>query len=271
MPYVGRLFNPYESGHLRSVMSHSMHSSPQHPQSTIWRVSGPSRQEVSSGSSYRPSKGIPAATSLIPSSRHTDLRQHLDSRRSGRDEQASREVTPQWARWSLKFSSSAKSRVDNSERIIAELCREISDLRKEARGKSPAKERPRKGLIHYNQEDPASSLSVHTSVWVETPSPSEEIPCLASWSELVWVGREELKRSDKSINGHRDTSVYPWEYQRKKARRGEQGAIWKALDLVFSLPFTEEIERAELPEKFTAPRFEVYNNRTNPVAYIGHY
>jgi hypothetical protein len=202
-------------------MSHSMHSSPQHPQSAVWWVSGPSRHEVSSGSSYRPSKGIPAATSLIPSSRHTDLRQHLDSRRSGWDERASREVTPQRARRSLNFSSSVESRSDNSERIIAELRREISDLRKEAKGKSPAKERPRKGLLHYNQEDPASSLSAHTGVWAETPSPSKEIPCSASRSESVWVGREELKRSDKSISGYRDTCVLPLSVPRKKARRGE--------------------------------------------------
>ena len=127
---MGRLFNPYESGHLRSVMLHSMHSSSQHPQFVVQRVSGPSRQEVSSGSSYRPSRGILVATSLIPSSRHTDLRLHLDSRRSGRDERASREVTPQRGRRSLNFSSSVESRDDNNERIIAELRQEISDLRK---------------------------------------------------------------------------------------------------------------------------------------------
>uniref|UniRef100_A0A2N9ILA2 Uncharacterized protein n=1 Tax=Fagus sylvatica TaxID=28930 RepID=A0A2N9ILA2_FAGSY len=116
-------------------MSHSLHSSPQHPQSTIQRISGPSRQEVSSGSSYRPSRGIPAATSLILSLRQVDLHQHLDSWRSRQNERASREVTPQRARRSLNFSSSAESRSDDSEKIIAELCWEISDLKKEARGR----------------------------------------------------------------------------------------------------------------------------------------
>ena len=144
-------------------------------------------------------------------------------------------------------------------------------MRKEARGKSPAKERPRRGLIHCNQEDPASSLSAHTDVWAETPSPSEEIPHSASQSESVHVGRKKLKRSNRGISEHRDTSILPPSIPRKKARREEQGAVWKALDLVSSSPFIEEIERAELPEKFTAPCFEVYNGRTDPVAHIGHY
>jgi hypothetical protein len=37
------------------------------------------------------------------------------------------------------------------------------------------------------------------------------------------------------------------------------------------LPFSEEIEQAKLPERFTAPRIEVYNGRKDPVAHIGHY
>jgi hypothetical protein len=144
-------------------------------------------------------------------------------------------------------------------------------LRKEARGKSPAKERPRRGLIHCNQEDPALSLSAHTDVWAETPSPSKEIPHSASQSKSVQAGRKKLTRSDRGISGYWDTGILPPSIPRKKARREEQGAVWKVLDLVSSSPFTEEIERAELPEKFTAPHFEVYNSRTDPVAHIGHY
>ena len=159
-----RLFNSCEFDHLKSVMSHSLHSSPQHPQSTIRRISGPFRQEVSSGSSYRPSRGTPATTSLILSLRHMDLHQHLDSWRSRQNERASREVTPQRAWRSLNFSSSAESRSDDSEKIIAELCWEINDLKKEARGRSLVKERPRKRLAHYDQKDPGSSSNAHTNI-----------------------------------------------------------------------------------------------------------
>ena len=164
-----------------------------------------------------------------------------------------------------------ESRANNSERIIAELRREISDLRKEAKGKSPVKERPRKGLVHYDQEDPASSLSTHTDVWAETPSPSEEIPRSAYRPGSVRADREKPKHSDRSISEHRDRGVLPPSVPKKKARQGEQGSVWKVLDLVSSSLFSEEIERAELPEKFTAPRFEVYDGWTNPVAHIGHY
>jgi hypothetical protein len=57
----------------------------------------------------------------------------------------------------------------------------------------------------------------------------------------------------------------------KTARPGGQHAVWKALDLVSSSPFSREIERAELPERYTALRFETYNGRTDPVAHISHY
>uniref|UniRef100_A0A2N9EGY8 Retrotransposon gag domain-containing protein n=1 Tax=Fagus sylvatica TaxID=28930 RepID=A0A2N9EGY8_FAGSY len=59
--------------------------------------------------------------------------------------------------------------------------------------------------------------------------------------------------------------------QRKTPRPEEQNAVWRALDLVSSSPFSKEIEKARLPERFTAPRFETYNGRTDPVAHIGHY
>ena len=58
---------------------------------------------------------------------------------------------------------------------------------------------------------------------------------------------------------------------RKTTRLGGQNAVWRALNLVSSTPFSREIEKAKLPERYTAPRFETYNGRTNPVAHIGHY
>jgi hypothetical protein len=47
--------------------------------------------------------------------------------------------------------------------------------------------------------------------------------------------------------------------------------VWRALDLVSSSFFSREKEKAELPERYTASRFEAYNGRTDPVAHIGHY
>ena len=252
-------------------MSRSGPTSPQRAESPVQQVSRPSCREVSSGSSYRPFKGTPAATSIIPPSRHTDLHQHLNSQRSERNEWASREATPHRARQSLNFSSSTESRADDSERIIAELRQKISNLRKEARDKSPTKERLRRRLGQNDRESSGPSSSAHTDVWAETPSPLEEVPRSAYRSGSVRVGREKHKRSDKSISEHRDSDVLPPSVPKKKTQRGEQGAIWKALDLVSSSPFSEEIERAELPERFTVPFLEVYKGRTDPVAHIGHY
>jgi hypothetical protein len=115
------------------------------------------------------------------------------------------------------------------------------------------------------------SLSAHTDVWAKTPSPTEEVPNLAYPSGSVRAVKEKHKRSDENISERRDRGVLPPSVPKKKARRGEQGAVWKALDLVSSSPFFEEIERAELPEKFTAPHLGVYNSRTDLVAHIGHY
>jgi hypothetical protein len=132
-------------------------------------------------------------------------------------------------------------------------------LRKEARGRSPAKVRPRRRLTQYDQEDPGPSSSAHTDAWAETPLPSEETPRSSHRSGSVRANREKSKHSYKSISGHRDRGVLPPTIPRKTAWRGKQGAVWKVLDLVSSSPFSKEIERAKLLEKFMAPRFKVYD------------
>jgi hypothetical protein len=63
----------------------------------------------------------------------------------------------------------------------------------------------------------------------------------------------------------------PPKVPKRRGNRGERGVVWKALDQISSSPFSEEIERAKLPPRYTAPGFEVYNGRTDPVAHIGHY
>ena len=58
---------------------------------------------------------------------------------------------------------------------------------------------------------------------------------------------------------------------RKTARPRGMNAVGRALDLMSSSHFSREIEKAKLPERFTAPCFEAYNDRTDPVAHISHY
>ena len=133
------------------------------------QASGPSHLEASSGSSYRPSEHTLFATSVIPSFRHTDLCQPLEGQRVEQRERASAEMTPRGARRPSDFSSSAESRADDSERVIAELRQEISDLKKAARGMSSAKERLRKRLQKSDRERSGTSLNAHTEDWAETP------------------------------------------------------------------------------------------------------
>ncbi len=180
-------------------------------------------------------------------------------------------MTPRRAQKSLNFSSSTESRANDSERVIAELHCEIRDLRKEARGKSPAKERPRRRFKKSDRERFGTSLGAHTEDWAKAPSLKEKATNLVDLSVTVRATKEKNKRSDRDVSGRYDRSVLPLIVPKKKVRRGEQGSVWKALDLVSSSPFSDEIERARLPERFITPRFEVYNGRTNPVAYIGHY
>jgi hypothetical protein len=93
------------------------------------------------------------------------------------------------------------------------------------RGKSPAKERSRKRLTQYDQESSRPSLSAHTNVWAETPSPSEEASSSTYRLGSVRADREKPKCSDKSISEHHDKGVLPPSVPKKKARREEQGAI----------------------------------------------
>ena len=55
------------------------------------------------------------------------------------------------------------------------------------------------------------------------------------------------------MSERRDKSTLPPLVPKKKIRQGEQGAVWKALDLISSSPFSDAIKQAELPERFTAP------------------
>uniref|UniRef100_A0A2N9GSW4 Uncharacterized protein n=1 Tax=Fagus sylvatica TaxID=28930 RepID=A0A2N9GSW4_FAGSY len=117
-------------------------------------------------------------------------------------------------------------------------------------------------------EFPARQASGPSRPEAETPSLKEKATSLVDPSVTVRATKAKNERSDRGVSRRYDRSALPPTVQKKKVRRGEQEAVWKALDLVSSSPFSDEIERARLPERFTAPQLEVYNGRTDPVAHI---
>ena len=136
---------------------------------------------------------------------------------------------------------------------------------------STAKERLRKNFHKNEQGKSGASRSAHLEDWVESPSLKEKAISSAETSVTVRETWRKDGRLDKGVSERRDRSTLPPLIPKKKVRRGEQGAIWKALDLISSSPFSDEIELAKLPKRFTAPRLEIYNGRTDPVAHIDHY
>uniref|UniRef100_A0A2N9GYD0 Reverse transcriptase domain-containing protein n=1 Tax=Fagus sylvatica TaxID=28930 RepID=A0A2N9GYD0_FAGSY len=196
----------------------------------------------SSGSSYRPSVHIPSSTSTFLS-RYSNPSQHLDSQISVRNKP--------------NAPSSLGSRTQDSQSIIAGLHRQISNLKKQVRDKTPAKERPRRGREKDDRENSEASSNAHIEVGAEIPSPTKKIP-----------GSIHSKRPSKSPSQHLGGDALPPKVPKRRGNRGEQGAVWKALDQISSSPFSKEIERAQLPPRYTTPGFEVYNGRTDPVAHI---
>uniref|UniRef100_A0A2N9FX58 Uncharacterized protein n=1 Tax=Fagus sylvatica TaxID=28930 RepID=A0A2N9FX58_FAGSY len=218
--------------------------------SQVGQAPAPSCPRTSTESSYKPTEHTRVAVSVASSSKHTKLYRHMDDQRTEGRGEGSVEVTRPQIQRSLVQSPSAASRADDSERVIAALRQEVDSLKKAARDMSIAKERQRKNF--HKDEQGEASRSAHHEGWAESPSVKE-------------------KAVDEPHNEPRNKGFLPPTVPRKKVRRGEQGAVWKALDLISSSPFTDEIESAELPERFTAPRLETYNGRTDPVAHIDHY
>ena len=48
-------------------------------------------------------------------------------------------------------------------------------------------------------------------------------------------------------------------------------AISRALQKVARSPFSNEIERAKMPDRFTRPPFNCYDKKTDPVEHVSHY
>uniref|UniRef100_A0A2N9FA17 Uncharacterized protein n=1 Tax=Fagus sylvatica TaxID=28930 RepID=A0A2N9FA17_FAGSY len=167
----------------------------------------------------------------------------------------------------LKYTSGT-SQTEDSQRIIANLRQEVSDLKREARGWTPIKEKPR------NRVNASKRGYPEYSNYKESPDTS------SSWSDSSSSTPQEIHRKSRSLGESsrfrlplygRKNPQSKKQLSTKTPRPEEQNAVWRALDLVSSSPFSREIEKARLPKRFTAPRFETYNGRTDPVSHIGHY
>jgi hypothetical protein len=221
-------------------------SGPAFPPLSSNQSRGPSRFEGSSSeTSYRPSHHTPSSTSTFPSI-HTNPSQNLSSQRSVRNNPN----TP----------SSSRSQTQDSQSIIAGLQRQISSLKRQVRDKTPVKERPKRGREKNNQENSEAFSNAHPESEAEIPSPTKKNP-----------GSIHSKPPSKGLSQHPGGDALPPKIPKRRGNRGEQGAIWKVLDQISSSPFSEEIEHAKLPPRYTTPGFEMYNGRTDPVAHIGHY
>uniref|UniRef100_A0A2N9H645 Uncharacterized protein n=1 Tax=Fagus sylvatica TaxID=28930 RepID=A0A2N9H645_FAGSY len=218
------------------------HSGPAFPPSSSNQSQSTPRSEASSsGSFYVPSHHTPSSTSTFPSM-HTNPSQNVGSQRSVRN--------------NVNVSSSSRSPTQGSQSIIAELQRQISSLKKRVRDKTPTEGRPKRGREKNNPECSEASSNVHSEPEAEKPSPTKRAP-----------GSVHSKPPSQHPGG----GVLPPKVPKRRAKRGGQGAVWKALDQISSSPFSDEIECAKLPPRYTAPGFEMYNGRTDPVAHIGHY
>uniref|UniRef100_A0A2N9GCB7 Uncharacterized protein n=1 Tax=Fagus sylvatica TaxID=28930 RepID=A0A2N9GCB7_FAGSY len=221
--------------------------------SQVGQAPAPSCPRTSTESSYKPTEHTRVAVSIASSSKHTKLHRHMDDQRTEGRGEGSVEMT--------------------AKEVIAALRQEVDSLKKAARDMSIAKERLRKNF--HKDEQGEASRSAHHEGWAESPSVKEKAVSSAETSATLREMRRKDGRPDKQVdeprNEPRNKGFLPPTVPKKKVRRGEQGAVWKALDLISSSPFTDEIESAELPERFTAPRLETYNGRTDPVVHIDHY
>ena len=214
-----------------------------------------------------PSEASKGASAKAPP-QHTDLNE-MSFR--GKDQEATSKGSYSPGRRnvhrSIKYTSRT-SQTEDSQRVITNLHQEVSDLKREARGRTPIKEKPRnrvnaskRGNPEYSNYEESPDTSGSQS---ESRSPTPQM-----------VHRKprnmgESSRSRPPLYGRKNPQAKKHS-SRKTPRPKEQNVVWRALDLVSSSPFSREIEKARLPERFMAPRFETYNGRTDPVAHIGHY
>jgi len=57
----------------------------------------------------------------------------------------------------------------------------------------------------------------------------------------------------------------------RRSRNATMDAMSRALRKVARSLFSNEIERAEMPNRFAHPPFNCYDGKTNPVEHVSHY
>uniref|UniRef100_A0A2N9IVW5 RNA-directed DNA polymerase n=1 Tax=Fagus sylvatica TaxID=28930 RepID=A0A2N9IVW5_FAGSY len=209
--------------------------------SQVGQAPAPSCPRTSTESSYKPTEHTRVAVSVASSSKHTKLYRHMDDQRTEGRGEGSVEVTRPQIQRSLVQSPSAASRADDSERVIAALRQEVDSLKKAARDMSIAKERQRKNF--HKDEQGEASRSAHHEGWAESPSVKEKAVSSA------------------------ETSATLREMRRKEGRP----EINRWMNLIMNLVIRVFYLRQCRGRRFTAPRLETYNGRTDPVAHIDHY
>uniref|UniRef100_A0A2N9I3H5 Uncharacterized protein n=1 Tax=Fagus sylvatica TaxID=28930 RepID=A0A2N9I3H5_FAGSY len=172
----------------------------------------------------------------------------LGSNRSGRKN----------VRRSLNYSN-ATSRTEDSAIIISRLRREILDLKQGRRSQSTPKERPRNKVNASKRRHDSRCEDFSETSWSQTePNPRQPLES----------GGHSRTRPPLHVGKGQQTKEHA---SKKTARPGGQHAVWRALDLVSSSPFSRQIEKAKLPERYTTLRFEIYDGRSDPMAHIGCY
>ena len=135
---------------------------------------------------------------------------------------------------SIKYISRT-SQIEDSQRVIANLRQEVSDLKREARGRTPIKEKPRNRVNASKRGNPEYSN------YKESPDTS------GSQSESRSLTPQMIHRKPRSLG--ESSRSWPPLYGRKNPQAKKhssrktphpekQNAVWRALDLVSSSPFS---------------------------------
>uniref|UniRef100_A0A2N9HMF9 RNA-directed DNA polymerase n=1 Tax=Fagus sylvatica TaxID=28930 RepID=A0A2N9HMF9_FAGSY len=83
-------------------------------------------------------------------------------------------------------------------------------------------------------------------------------------------GREKNNPERSEASSNEEVSYLP-RYLREEPNGEDKGLSGRRLTRSLRRLFLDEIECTKLPPRYTAPGFEMYNGRTDPVAHIGHY
>jgi hypothetical protein len=226
-----------------------------HPPSVVVETASSSLR-VSSGMSYRPSRdfGAPQENSNEAAARRASVvapPQHTNpkegSARKADEGATSRKLGHNQpnrgdARRSLNYSTKS-SQTQDSQKLIAKLRREIHDLRQEARGQIPTKERPTKkthASKRQNPEYPTQTRSSRNEDFSETSSSQSESRSLTPPTvPRKSMNLREHSRSRPPLYGGKNSQTKKHS-SRKTSRPRGQNAVWKALNLISSSPSPEK-------------------------------